>query len=286
MGLRAVEYFEQAFEDCDGRRGVTQVTVDSVHGSSARLLYDDERAADQILSELTILSLELGRGEARRQSQAADIRQALRAEVRKFDADRARLEGRIAFYDAAERAVIATGIGTVAGAATFGVGAFAFPAAAAGHSAWGLAGLSAAAGVAGSGATQAYEIAAGDRDDGYSLAEMGISGGVGGLLGPGVRAAGHAVRAYRGAKACGAPKGVPKVSPKFQTPTNAPQLPPENMPAGMRVRQMPPTEQYPNGYWRLEKPMSNGGWQGIDPSTMKPGTQAQTHVPLPPSGGQ
>ncbi|QOJ00938.1 MAG: hypothetical protein HRU70_10695 [Phycisphaeraceae bacterium] len=73
MGLRAVENFEQAFEDCDGRRGVTQVTVDSVHGSSARLLYDDERAADQILSELTILSLELGRGEARRQSQAAEI---------------------------------------------------------------------------------------------------------------------------------------------------------------------------------------------------------------------
>ncbi|QOJ00940.1 MAG: hypothetical protein HRU70_10705 [Phycisphaeraceae bacterium] len=175
--------------------------MDSVHGTSARLLYDDERAADQILSELTILSLELGRGEARRQSQAADIRQALRAEVRKFDADRARLEGRIAFYDAAERAVIATGIGTVAGAATFGVGAFAFPAAAAGHSAWGLAGLSAAAGVAGSGATQAYEIAAGDRD-GYSLAEMGISGGVGGLLGPGVRAAGHAVRA------CGTIKNV------------------------------------------------------------------------------
>jgi hypothetical protein len=83
-----------------------------------------------------------------------------------------------------------------------------------------------------------------------------------------------------------APKGAVKPSPKFQTPTNAPQLPPENIPAGMRVRQMPPTEQYPNGYWRLEKPMSNGGWQGIDPSTMKPGTQAQTHVPLPPSGGQ
>jgi RHS repeat-associated protein len=91
-----------------------------------------------------------------------------------------------------------------------------------------------------------------------------------------------------GAPAEGPPalKGAPKPSPKFQTPTNAPQLPPEKIPAGMRVRQMPPTEQYPNGYWRLEKPMKDGSWQGIDPSTMKPGTQAQTHVPLPPSGGQ
>jgi len=44
---------------------------------------------------------------------------------------------------------------------------------------------------------------------------------------------------------------------------------------------MPPTADYPNGYWRLEKPMPNGGWQGIDPSTMKPGTQCETHVPLP-----
>lgn len=48
---------------------------------------------------------------------------------------------------------------------------------------------------------------------------------------------------------------------------------------------MPPTEQYPNGYWRLEKPMANGGWQGIDPSTMKPGGRAETHIPLPPAGG-
>ena len=53
------------------------------------------------------------------------------------------------------------------------------------------------------------------------------------------------------------------------------------IPSGFRVRQMPPTQQYPNGYWRLEKPMSNGGWLGIDPSTMKPGTQPQTHIPLP-----
>jgi RHS repeat-associated protein len=83
------------------------------------------------------------------------------------------------------------------------------------------------------------------------------------------------------------PKGFhePKPSPKFIKPTNAPKLPPENIPSGWRVRQMPPTEQYTNGYWRMEKPMQNGGWQAIDPSTMKPGTQSQTHVPLPPQSG-
>jgi RHS repeat-associated protein len=80
-------------------------------------------------------------------------------------------------------------------------------------------------------------------------------------------------------------KGNPKPSPKFQTPTNPPQCPPATIPAGWRVRRMPPTEQYPNGYWRLEKPMKDGSWQPIDPSTMKPGSPAQTHIPLPPSGG-
>jgi hypothetical protein len=75
----------------------------------------------------------------------------------------------------------------------------------------------------------------------------------------------------------------PRRSPKFKTPSNAPQLPPKNIPAGWRVRSMPPTEQYPDGYWRLEKPMENGGWQGIDPSTMKPGSQWETHVPYPPA---
>jgi hypothetical protein len=75
--------------------------------------------------------------------------------------------------------------------------------------------------------------------------------------------------------------GGPKPSPKFRPPTNSPQAPPANVPPGWRVRVMPPTSQYPQGYWRLEKPMPNGGWQGINPSTMKPGPQWETHVPLP-----
>jgi hypothetical protein len=82
----------------------------------------------------------------------------------------------------------------------------------------------------------------------------------------------------------GLTKGPPKPSPKFEPPTNPPQLPPTEIPEGLRVRTMPPTEQYPNGYWKLEKPLDNGGWQGIDPSTMKPGAHPQTHVPLPPKG--
>ncbi len=73
----------------------------------------------------------------------------------------------------------------------------------------------------------------------------------------------------------------PKQSPKFRPPTNPPQPPPAAVPSGWRVRIMGPAPGYPNGYWRLEKPMANGGWQGINPSTMKPGPQWETHVPLP-----
>ena len=78
-------------------------------------------------------------------------------------------------------------------------------------------------------------------------------------------------------------KGEPKPSPNFSPPTNPPQLPPAEIPSGWRVRQMPPTQQYPRGYWKLEKPMQDGGWQAIDPSTMKPGTRPQTHIEFPPS---
>ncbi|MEO8820892.1 MAG: DUF6443 domain-containing protein [Ginsengibacter sp.] len=75
-------------------------------------------------------------------------------------------------------------------------------------------------------------------------------------------------------------KNVPKPTPNFKPTTNPPQLPP-SVPEGHTIRIMKPTEQYPNGYWRLEKQMPQGGAQGIDPSTMKPGAQNETHVPLP-----
>lgn len=78
--------------------------------------------------------------------------------------------------------------------------------------------------------------------------------------------------------------GGPKPTPNFKPPTNPAQVPPTEIPAGWRVREMPPTPQYPDGYWKLEKPMPNGGWQPIDPSTMKPGGRPETHIPFPPGG--
>ncbi len=73
--------------------------------------------------------------------------------------------------------------------------------------------------------------------------------------------------------------------PNWQPPTNEPQSPPVDIPPGWRVRAMPPRAGYPNGYWRLEKPMTQGGWQGIDPSTGEPGTHPETHVPFPEGEG-
>jgi RHS repeat-associated protein len=74
---------------------------------------------------------------------------------------------------------------------------------------------------------------------------------------------------------------TPKPSPNFRPPTNPPQPPTNNAPNGWNVRIMKPTEQYPNGYWILEKPMENGGMQPINPSTMRPGPRWDTHIPLP-----
>ena len=72
-----------------------------------------------------------------------------------------------------------------------------------------------------------------------------------------------------------------RLPPNFKPPTNPPQYPASRVPNGVRLRMSAPRPGYPNGYWQYEKPMSNGGYQGINPSTMKPGPEPDVHVPFP-----
>jgi hypothetical protein len=82
-------------------------------------------------------------------------------------------------------------------------------------------------------------------------------------------------------------KTAPKPSPNFIKPVNPPSLPPTTTAPGTSVRVGQATEQYPNGYWKLE----NKYGQPLDPFTGKLPTnsasraefQSKVHVPLPPN---
>ncbi|MCC7087120.1 MAG: hypothetical protein IT427_19130, partial [Pirellulales bacterium] len=97
-------------------------------------------------------------------------------------------------------------------------------------------------------------------------------------------AAGEAGTAAKAGEAAGcAVKGAsstPKPSPKFVSPTNPAQVPPAELPPGIRIFRGQPTQQYPNGYWKIEK-FDGNGWQRLDPRTMKPGPHPDTHIPFP-----
>jgi hypothetical protein len=78
--------------------------------------------------------------------------------------------------------------------------------------------------------------------------------------------------------------GGPRPPRDFLPPTNAPQTPPINLPSGYSIRVGPPSEIYPNGYWRMMDAQGNI----VDPSTLrqpgavtKPEFAARTHVEFP-----
>ncbi|MEM9295993.1 MAG: hypothetical protein AAGA57_09345 [Planctomycetota bacterium] len=84
-----------------------------------------------------------------------------------------------------------------------------------------------------------------------------------------------------------ASKPPPKPPKEFLPPTNPPRNPPrpEDLPPGHTIRESPPNEMYPHGYWK----QYNERGQPVNPSTgrppsnvTRPEARAETHVPKPP----
>jgi RHS repeat-associated protein len=110
-------------------------------------------------------------------------------------------------------------------------------------------------------------------------------GGAGGGFGGGGRGpGGGSIGGGSGGFGGRGPGGGAKPAQNFKPPTNPPQLPPGTLPPGVRCFREKPTQQYPDGYWKLEK-WDGQGWQRLDPRTMKPGSHPDTHVPFPQGYG-